>query len=128
MDHLCYTCLVVVMLLRLFIAALWLSEGKGLASWLLFVIFIMILLLSQSLSWDLCCTGLYRFLILAVSLTLKVFNCGKYEQKYEICAKLQTFHALFIPYICSNSKNCEMKALIFFYITPAIVKTFESLV
>ena len=45
MDHLCYSCLVFVMLSRLFIAALWSSEGKGLTSWLLFVIFNVILLL-----------------------------------------------------------------------------------
>ena len=37
MDHLCYLCLVFVMLFNLFIAALWSSAGKGLASWLLFV-------------------------------------------------------------------------------------------
>ena len=37
MDHLCYLCLVFVMLSRLFIAALWLSAGKGMTSWLLFV-------------------------------------------------------------------------------------------
>ena len=43
--HLCYLCLVFVMLSRLFIAALWWSpEGKGLTSWLLFVMFIVILL------------------------------------------------------------------------------------
>ena len=40
MDHECYLCLVFVMLLRLFIAALWSPEGKGLTSWLLFVMFI----------------------------------------------------------------------------------------
>ena len=34
---LCYVCLVFVMLLRLFIAALWSPAGKGLAFWLLFV-------------------------------------------------------------------------------------------
>ena len=45
MDHLCYLCLVFVMLSRLFIAALWSPEGKGLASWLLFVMFIVILLI-----------------------------------------------------------------------------------
>ena len=33
MDHLCYLCLVFVMLLRLFIAALWSLARKGLASW-----------------------------------------------------------------------------------------------
>ena len=46
MDHLCYLCLVCVMLLRLFIAALWSPGGKGLTSWLLFVMFNVILLLS----------------------------------------------------------------------------------
>ena len=39
MDHLYYLCLVFVMLSRLFIAALWSPAGKGLTSWLLFVMF-----------------------------------------------------------------------------------------
>ena len=39
MDHLCYLCLVLVMLLRLFIAALWSPVGKGQTSWLSFVMF-----------------------------------------------------------------------------------------
>ena len=39
MDHLCYLCLVFVMISRLFIAALWSPAGKGLTSWLLFVMF-----------------------------------------------------------------------------------------
>ena len=37
MDHLCYLCLVFVMLSRLFIAALWSPARKGLTFWLLFV-------------------------------------------------------------------------------------------
>ena len=37
MDHLCYLCFVFVMLSRLFIAALWSSDVKGLTSWLLFL-------------------------------------------------------------------------------------------
>ena len=37
MDHLCYLCLVIVMLLRLFLAALWSPAGNRLTSWLLFV-------------------------------------------------------------------------------------------
>ena len=37
MDHLCYICLVSVMLSRPFIAALWSPAGKELTSWLLFV-------------------------------------------------------------------------------------------
>ena len=39
MAHLCYLCLVFVMLSRLFIAALWSPAGKGLTSWLLSVMF-----------------------------------------------------------------------------------------
>ena len=39
MDHLCYSCLVFVMFLHLFIADLWSSAGKGLTSWLSFVMF-----------------------------------------------------------------------------------------
>ena len=39
MDHLCYLCLVFVMLSCLFIAALRSPTRKGLTSWLLFVIF-----------------------------------------------------------------------------------------
>ena len=47
MDHLCYLCLMFVMLLRLFIAALWPPAGKGLTSWLFFVTFIFVLSLSH---------------------------------------------------------------------------------
>ena len=39
MDLLCYLCLVFVMLSRLFMAALLTSAGKGLISWLSFVMF-----------------------------------------------------------------------------------------
>ena len=38
MDHLCYFCIVFVMLSHLLIAALWSPAGKGLASWLWFVV------------------------------------------------------------------------------------------
>ena len=47
MDLLFYLCLVFVMLFCLFIAALWSPEGKMLTSWLLLVMFIVILLLSH---------------------------------------------------------------------------------
>ena len=40
MDHLCYLCLVFVMLSRLLVAALWSPERKGLTSWLFFAMFI----------------------------------------------------------------------------------------
>ena len=56
MDHLCHLCLVFVMLSRLFIAALRSPEGKWLTSWLLLVMFIVILLVSYMVSWDWCGT------------------------------------------------------------------------
>ena len=56
MDHLCYLCLVIVMLLPLFIAALWSPAGKGLTSGLLFVMFIVVLLLSHVVSLVRCVT------------------------------------------------------------------------
>ena len=54
MDHLCYLCLEFVMVLRLFIAALWSPAGKGLASLLLFVMIIVILSLSDLVSLVMC--------------------------------------------------------------------------
>ena len=56
MDHLCYICIVFVMLSRLFIAALWLPAGKGLTSWLSFVIFDCVFVTFHVLSWDRCGT------------------------------------------------------------------------
>ena len=50
-DHLCFLCLVFLMLSGLFIAALWSPTGKGLTSWLLLVMFIVFLLLSHVVSW-----------------------------------------------------------------------------
>ena len=56
MDHLRYICLVISQLLYLFIAALWSPAGKGLTSWLLFEMFIVVLLLSYVVSWVRCGT------------------------------------------------------------------------
>ena len=56
MDHLCYLCIVFVMLSCMFIAALWSPEGKGLTSWFLLVMFIVIFLLYHSVYWDMCGT------------------------------------------------------------------------
>ena len=68
MDHLCFLCLVFLVLSHLFIAALWSPAGKGLTSWLLIVMFIVFLLLSHVVSCVRCGTRLYRFLIFAVFL------------------------------------------------------------
>ena len=70
MDHLCYLCLVFVMLLCLLIAALWSPEGKGLISWPLFVIFIVILFLSPFVILGQVWYLIVLFQILGVFLTL----------------------------------------------------------
>ena len=46
-----FLCLVFLMLSRLFIAALLSPAGKGLTSWLLLVMFSVVLLLSHVVSW-----------------------------------------------------------------------------
>ena len=51
-----FLCLLFLMLLRLFIAALWSPAGKGMTSRLLLVMFIVFLLLSQAVSWVRCGT------------------------------------------------------------------------
>ena len=56
MDHLWYLWLVFVMRLRFFIAALWSPAGKGLTSWLLFVMINSFLSLSHAISWVRCGT------------------------------------------------------------------------
>ena len=43
MDRFCYLCVVFAMLSCLFIASLWSSVGKGLTSWLSFVMFYIVL-------------------------------------------------------------------------------------
>ena len=50
MDHLCFLCLVFLMLLCLFIDALWSPAGKGMTSRLLLVKFIVFLSLSHVVS------------------------------------------------------------------------------
>ena len=77
---------------RLFIAALWSPEGKGLTSWFFFVMFVVILLLSHLISWDRCGTWLYRFLILAVFLTFSRLN----NDKDIICGHVRKFVTLSI--------------------------------
>ena len=56
MNHLCLSCLVFLMLSRLFIAVLWSPAGTGLTSLLLLVMFIVFLLLSYVDFWVRCGT------------------------------------------------------------------------
>ena len=68
-SFVCFLCLVLGVLSRLFLAALWSPAGRGLTSWLL-IVMIMFLSLSHVVSWVRCGTWLYSFLIFVTFLTL----------------------------------------------------------
>ena len=73
MDLLCVFSLLCLLCLcaRLFICALWSPAGKGLNSWLSFVVSNCKFVTFPLVSWIRCGTWLYRFLIFAPLLTLK---------------------------------------------------------
>ena len=64
-------CLMFAMSARLFICALWSPAGKGLTSWLSFVVSNCEFVTFPLVSWVGCGTRLYRLLIFAPLLTLK---------------------------------------------------------
>ena len=124
MGHLCYLCLVFVMLSRRFIAAPRSPAGKGLTSWLLFVMFNCAFVtfpcgvLGQV--WNL----IYRFLIFAAFLTLiecrTIFHTPYWWQQLGILLIFITTsvhvtsttnvlhsHTLFIQYPMSKGKVLE---------------------
>ena len=67
---LCLLCLYA----RLFICALWSPAGKGLTSWLSFVVSNCEFVTFSLVSWVRCGTRLYRFLIVAPLVTLTIFR------------------------------------------------------
>ena len=89
LSVLCLLCLCV----RLFICALWSPAGKGLTSWLPFVVTHCEFVTYSLEPWVRCGTWLYRFLIFAPLLTLSsiwVFNLKKQKQHFQEhfqCAK-----------------------------------------
>ena len=74
MYHLYYLCLVFFMLLRLFFAVLWSPAGKGLTSWLLFVMFNCVIVTFPC--------RLYQFLIFATFLIL-VYRSIRHVSDYK---------------------------------------------
>ena len=69
-DHLCYFCLVLVCFhARLFVDALWSPAGKGLTSWLSFVMSNCDAVTFPLVSWVRCGAELYRFLTLFLTFT-----------------------------------------------------------
>ena len=72
MDRLCYFCLVLLCFrARLFVDALWSPAGKGLASWLSFVMSNCGVVTFPIVSWVRCGACLYRFLIFVLFLTMR---------------------------------------------------------
>ena len=70
MDHVCYLCLVLLCFhARLFVDALWSPAGKGLTSWLSFVMSFCDVVKFPLVSRVRCSALLYRFLIFALFLT-----------------------------------------------------------
>ena len=67
---LCLSCLCA----RLFICALWSPAGKGLDSWLSFVVYNCEFVTFPLVPWVRCGTWLYHFLIFAPLLTLNVLH------------------------------------------------------
>ena len=72
MDLLCFCSVLCLLCLcaRLFICALWSPAGKGLTSWLSFVVSNCEFVTFPLVSWVSCGTLLYRFLIFAPLLTM----------------------------------------------------------
>ena len=67
MDHLCNFCLVLLYFhARPFVDALWSPVGKGLTSWLSFVMSNYDVVTFPLVSWVRCVAWLYRFLVFAL--------------------------------------------------------------
>ena len=117
-DHLCILCLVFLMILLLFIAALWSPARKGLTSWLLLVMFIVFLLLSHVVSWVRCGSWLYCFLIFAVFLTsnMQMFN-------FNLSNGLVRVYEIEFSHMSKNSRNPN---LVCKNISPLIYKPPEK--
>ena len=80
-DFYCCFCFVFVFVILtcLFLAALCLYAGKGLASWFSCIwYFLVVLSLSHTVSWVKCGTWLYRFLLFAFFLTFITTSCEYY--------------------------------------------------
>ena len=86
MDHLCYLCLVFVMLSRLFIAAFWSPAGKGLTSWHLFEMFNCVFVTFQNGF-----LGQMWYLIVSISdlYHLSYFNCFIFSNRKDSTKRIK---------------------------------------
>ena len=96
---LCLLCLCA----RLFICALWSPAGKGLTSWLSFVVSNCEFVTSPLVSWVGCGTWLYRLLIFAPLLTLQ-YMCYFYRH-YILGTKVLKYGTAFFINLISTYNN-----------------------
>ena len=87
MDLLCFCSVLCLLCLcaRLFICALWSPAGKGLTSWLSFVVSNCEFVTFPLVSWVGCGTSLYRLLIFAPLLNLSMFEYRSSSNLEVIC-------------------------------------------
>ena len=91
MDHLCYFCLGLLCLdARLFVDALWSPAGKGLTSWLSFVMSNRDVVPFSLVSWVRCGAWLHRFLIFSLFLAFILYALWKW--KYCVYDYLQSLN------------------------------------
>ena len=76
MDHLCYLFLVIVMLFPLFLGALWSPARKGLTSWLLFVMFVVVF---ATIPCGI--LGQVRYLIVSIPELCRLFYFKKFSRR-----------------------------------------------
>ena len=126
-DLLCFWSVLCLLCLcaRLFICALWSPAGKGLTSWLSFVVSNCEFVTFPLVSWVGCGTWLYRLLIFAPFLTLVWKSCCTFQNKpnYTVWAVTCDFqHCSILTWIYSgepvqplfklrNSKWCLVSSL-----------------
>ena len=115
-----FLCLVFLMLLRLFIAALWSTAGKGLTSWLLLVMFIEFLLLSHVVSW----VKVWNLIVLIPDLCRLSYFYNVHQISVFIVSLFDPFCTLFYSYtseltaIFSNKQrynnDCQLVFMLLF--------------
>ena len=103
-DLLCFCSVLCLLCLcaRLFSCGLWSPAGKGLTSWLSFVVSNCEFVTFQLVSWVTCCTWLYRFLIFAPLLTLRSWS--HYGTLFTWLDKYRFFfHTSFVTLLLSST-------------------------
>ena len=118
-------CLVFAMFcVRLFICALWSPAGKGLTSWLSFVVSNCEFVTFPLVSWVRCGTLLYRFLIFAPLLTLKQRNCyfGPNLRPFEtdFFFRIRYQHRKYLRKSFSSSVEISFWCLLVLYVNFAV--------